>query len=63
MAMAPQSIVTALTGATIVLVQVFAPWVLGETVTHLDWVATVIIVAGVCVWCVGFGGMGPGAVP
>jgi len=45
-AMAPQSIVTALTGVTIVLVQVFAPWALGEKVTHLDWVATMIIVAG-----------------
>ena len=45
-AMAPQSIIASLTGVTIVLVQVFAPWCLGEHVTRTDWIATALIVCG-----------------
>merc|ERR1740130_38177 len=39
LSMAPQSIVAALTGVTIVMVQVLAPYALGEKVTRLDWFA------------------------
>ena len=54
LSMAPQSIVTALTGATIVMVQVIAPWMLSERVTRVDWLATLIIVFG-CVLTTAFG--------
>lgn len=54
LSMAPQSIVTALTGATIVMVQVLAPYTLGEVVTRVDWVATITIVVG-CFLTTAFG--------
>jgi len=46
-ALAPQSLVVPLTGVTLVLNQVFAPWMLKEKVTKLDWIATAAIVAGI----------------
>jgi len=54
LSLAPQSIVTTLTGATIVMVQVFAPYILGERVTVTDWIATVVILVG-CVLTTAFG--------
>jgi len=45
--LAPQSLVVPLTGVTLVLNQVFAPFMLDEKVTRLDWIATGVIVTGI----------------
>lgn len=45
--LAPQSLVVPLIGVTLVLNQVFAPYVLKEKVTRLDWIATGVIVSGI----------------
>jgi len=45
-AMAPQSIVGPLSAVTIVFCQVFAPLILGERPSWLDWFASVLIIGG-----------------
>lgn len=54
LSLAPQSIIAPLAGVTIVMVQVIAPWVLGEFVYCSDWVATSLILVG-CVLSTAFG--------
>ena len=39
----PQSLIRPLAGVTVVMVQVLALWLWGETVTRLDWAATGLI--------------------
>jgi len=45
--LAPQSLVVPLTGVTLVLNQVLAPWMLNEKLTRLDWIATGVICVGI----------------
>jgi len=45
--LAPQSLVVPLTGVTLVLNQVVAPWLLNEKLTRLDWIGTGIICCGI----------------
>ena len=50
----PQSLIMPLAGVTVVMVQILAPWILGEMVTMLDWCATGLIFVG-CAGCATFG--------
>jgi len=45
--LAPQSLVVPLTGVTLILNQVIAPFILKEKVTCIDWVATAVITVGI----------------
>jgi len=45
--LAPQSLVVPLTGVTLVLNQVLAPYMLNEKLTRLDWIATGVICVGI----------------
>lgn len=45
--LAPQSLVVPLTGVTLILNQVIAPFILKEKVTCIDWMATAVITVGI----------------
>ncbi|GBG34240.1 Magnesium transporter NIPA4 [Hondaea fermentalgiana] len=55
-ALAPQSLVVTMTGLTIVLNQLFAPYLLQEKLTRVEIIGTIIIVTGVIITSVTAGG-------